>query len=86
MPGANCPTTHTYRHNSPPIFGSARVPTPILKLQMYGFHRSYKADIYHYTGKLWGTLIWTPEMRPPLYSGHFEMSQSIICFLVQIHP
>ncbi len=25
--------------------------------------------------------IWTPEMRPPLYSGHFKMS-----FLVQISP
>ncbi len=23
-------------------------------------------------------LIWTPEMRPPLYSGHFKMSQSML--------
>ena len=23
------------------------------------------------------TLIWTPEMWPPLYSGHFEKSQNI---------
>ncbi len=23
-------------------------------------------------------LIWTPEMRPPLYSGHFKMSQSVL--------
>ncbi len=23
-------------------------------------------------------LIWTPEMRPPLYSDHFKMSQSML--------
>ncbi len=23
-------------------------------------------------------LIWTPEMRPPLYSGHFKMFQSML--------
>ena len=31
------------------------------------------------------SLIWTPEMWPPLYSGHSEKSQSI-CFIVQMHP
>ncbi len=30
-------------------------------------------------------LIWTPEMWPPLYSGHFKMSQSMLP-RVQMHP
>ncbi len=38
------------------------------------FHLSFSGQIYICTSEL--PLIWTPEMRPPLYSGHFKMSQS----------
>ncbi len=57
------------RPNPTQKYGSSKVLT-----------HPYRGPFKLSTGKVYSELplIWTPEMRPPLYWGHFKMSQSML--------